>query len=343
MPIMPLTFFENKPPAAENWHIDEILTKIEAERDPSRPITNVTLVANDAYFNPPTFHWVQRRLNLPHANMRGVNARLCELSEFVLLKSGRLGPESVIGGLEQAARTIEDPDGWFSRGYEETARWPLPDGSSAVLYRQKRGRRAPLIKDPVVYLAFGVGSVSGSGLRIDLGPWDRDVSAWPGVRVSADQLSIRGLKVSGVAADLQNFSLVNQYDLPVSDWNEMRVMRLDKISVKSLSIQASDLKTFLEKRVPGLAVNDVTLDGTVKVSGSYQGRPVAAEAALELDKPGHRLKVAVLSASYLGVPIPPALFRPIKELNLSLDPNPETPFFIDVPGLTIKNNRLTIP
>src|SRR6185312_13712827 len=44
MPLMPLTFLENKPPMAENWHIDEILTKIEAERDASRPITNVTLV-----------------------------------------------------------------------------------------------------------------------------------------------------------------------------------------------------------------------------------------------------------------------------------------------------------
>jgi hypothetical protein len=53
--------------------------------------------------------------------------------------------------------------------------------------------------------------------------------------------------------------------------------------------------------------------------------------------------VAILSASYLGAPIPSALFRPIKELNLSLEPNPETPFFIDLPGLTIKGGKLTIP
>lgn len=344
MPYMPLTFFDNKPPAKEDWKIEEILRKIEAERDPSRPITNVTLVANDTYFNPPTFHWVQRELNLPHANMRGVNARLCELSEFVLLKKGRLGPESVIGGLAKAAKTIQDPDGWFSRGYEELANWPLPDGSTAVLYRQKRGRRSPLNKSRVSYDVFAAGDVRGSGMSVDFGAWDRNTSAWPAVRAAVDMISVRGLKVTGVSADLKNFSLVTQYDTgAIYDFNEVRLMRLDRVAVRGLTIEAADLKTFLEKRVPGLKVDDVTLEGTVKVSGSYRGKPVSAEAALELDKPGHRLKVAVLSASYIGLPLPAALFRPIKELNLSLEPNPETPFFIDLPGLTIKGGRLTIP
>ena len=344
MPVMPLTFLENKPPAREDWKIEEILRKIEADRDPSRPITNVTLVANHPLFNPPTFHWVQRQLNLPHASMRGVNARLCELSEFVLLKSGLLGPASVIGGLERAAKTITDPDGWFGRGYEELARWPLPDGSAAVLYRQKRGRRSPIAKRIVAYDLFATGDIKGAGLTIDLGPWDRGLSAWRDVRAVVKEISVRGLKVSGVAVDLQNFSLVTQFDTEsVYDWNEMRVMRLDRVAVRSLRIEAADLKSFLEKRVPGLKVDALTLDGTVKVAGSFYGRPVAAEAALELDRPGHRLKVAILSASYLGVPLPVALFRPIKELNLSLEPNPETPFFIDLPGLTLKNGRLTIP
>ncbi|HXT00411.1 MAG TPA: hypothetical protein VN915_07030 [Elusimicrobiota bacterium] len=344
MPIMPLTFLENKPPAAENWHIDEILRKIEAERDPSRPITNVTLVANAPYFNPPTFHWVQRRLNLPHAHIRGVNARLCELSEFVLLKSGLLGPPEVIGGLEKAARTIADPDGWFGRGYEEIARWPLPDGSSAVLYRQKRGRAAPILKRTIVEDFFTAGSLQASALTFDLGPWDRGVSAWGNVHADAREISVRGLKVTGVAADFQNLSVVSPYEAGTAvDLSELRLMRLDRIAVRGLSIEAADLKKFLELRVPGLHVDDVKLDGTVKISGSYQGRPVSAEAALELDKPGRRLKVAVLSASVLGAPLPVALFRPIKELDLSLEPNPETPFFIDLPGLTIKAGRLTIP
>lgn len=345
MPFMPLTFFVNRPPAREDWKIEEILRRIEADRDTTRPITNVTLVANDAYFNAPTFHWVQRRLALPHARMRGVNKRLCELSEFVLLKDGRLGPEGVIGGLPEAAHEIGDPNGWFARGYEEDARWPLPDGSSAVLYRQRRGRADPLDRSRLVYDAFAAGEVSGTGLRVDFGPWDPALSAWKSMRASVDQISVRGLKLHGASAELENPSIVTFYTNGVSeyDWSEMRLMRLDRVKIDSLEVDAADLKTFLEKRVPGLKLDSLTLDGTVKAAGTWNGRPVAAEAALELDQAAHRLKVAVLSASYLGAPIPPALFRPIKELDLSLEPNPETPFFIDLPGLTIKGGRLTIP
>ncbi len=67
MPLLPLPIFVNKPPAVEDWKTAEILRRIEADRDPTRPITNVTLVANDVYFNAPTFHFVERQLNLPHA------------------------------------------------------------------------------------------------------------------------------------------------------------------------------------------------------------------------------------------------------------------------------------
>ena len=347
LPLMPTTVFASRPPAREDWKIDEILRRIEAERDPTRPITNVTLVANDAYFNAPTFHWVQRRLNLAHVRMRGVNKRLCELSEFLLLKTGRLGPEGVIGGLPEAAQAVADPDGWFRRAYEEIARWRLPDGGDAVLYRQRRRRAEPMDRRVMSYDVFAAGGIEGKGLRADLGRWDPALSAWTNARVSVGEVSVRGLKISNAAADLENFSLsmsswsangVVMYDL-----NEMRLMRLDRVTVRSLEVDAADLKTFLEKRIPGLKLDNLTLDGTVKASGTWNGRPVAAEAALELDQTAHRLKVSVLTASLLGVSVPPALFRPIKELDLSLEPNPETPFFIDLPGLTIRGGRLTVP
>jgi hypothetical protein len=345
MPYMPLPMFVNRPPAREDWKIDEILRRIEAERDPTRTITNVTLVANHPYFNAPTFHWVERRLNLPHARMRGVNKRLCELSEFVLLKTGSLGPPSVIGGLPAAAKQIADPDGWFGRAYEEIARWPLPDASAGVLYRQRRGRAKPTDKSGITYDVFAAGDVKGGGMHVDLGRWDPDLSAWRIARASVGEISVRGLAVRGAAADLENFSFVttNQYGFKQYDWDEIRLMRVDRVTVRGLQVDAEDLRVFLEKRVPGLKLDSLTLDGTVKAAGTYHGRPVAAEAALELDRAARRLKVAVLAASYMGVSVPTALFRPIKELNLSLDPNPETPFYIDLPGLTIKGGRLTIP
>lgn len=346
LPLQPLTFLVNRPPMADDWKIEEILKRIEADRDPSRPITNVTLVANDEYFNGPTFHFVQRLMNLPHARMRGVNKRLCELSEFVLLKDGKLGPSTVIGGLPEAAKVVKEPDGWFARGYEVDARWPLPDGSAAVLYRQKRGRAQPMAQRRVEYNLLQTGGVRIRNLRADLGAWDARVSAWPNVMLSMDGLDVRGLAVRGVAADVRNFSVVPAFEAGAGvtyDWSDVRLMRVDRVVVRALQVGADDLKAFLEARVPGLKVSSVTLDGTVRVVGDWKGRRVAAEAALELDRAARRLHVRVLNASYMGTPLPAALFRPIKELEIPLDPSPETPFAIELAGLTIKDGRLTVP
>lgn len=345
MPFVPVTFFENKPPKAEDWRLKEILEKIEADRDPTRPITNVTLVANDLYFNGPTFHWLERYLDLPHARMRGVNKRLCELSEFVLLKRGRLGPESVIGGLPEAAKTIEEPDGWFEHAYAVDATWPLPDGSAAVLYRQRRGRPDPVPKSRLDYAFFEAGGAKVTGLRAELGPWDTAISGWKNVMTSADRVDVRGLSVRGVAADFQGFSFIPVYEGGMGDfdWNDVRLMRLDRVVVRSLQVDADDVKSFVQKRVPGLVLDSLTLDGTVKASGSWNGRPVSLEAALDLDRDARRLKIRVLSASVLGLPIPTSLFRTIKELDVSLEPNPETPFYIDLPGLTVRDGRLSVP
>jgi len=344
-PLVPMTFLENRPPMRADWKIPEILARIEAARDASRPITSVALVANDEYFNAATFHWMQGRLNLPHTQLRGVNARLCELSEFLLLKQGRLGPEGKIAGLAAAAKAVGDPDGWFQNSYEAVDRWPLPDGSTALLYRQRRGRAKPPGGRRLAYLFFEAGKTQVRNLNIDLGDWDRGASAWPTVMLSADRIQNSGLTVRGVTADLENFSFAPLYEggLGDYDWNDLRLMRLDRAVVRSFQVDAADLKAYVEKRVPGLSLGVLTLDGTIKASGSWNGRPVAAEAALELDRAGHRLTLRVLSASYMGFNIPPAFFLPIQELGLSLAPTPERPFFIDLPGLTLRGDRLTVP
>jgi len=345
LPLVPMVFLENRPAVREDWKIEEILKRIEAVRDPTRALTNVTLVANDVYFNAPTFHWSQRLLNLPHVRMRGVNKRLCELSEFVLLKDGVLGPAGVTSGLPEAAKVIRDPDSWFHLGYEESARWLLPDASTAVLYRQRRDRRRPTSQKHVAHVIFEAGTTKVYGLTLDFGNWDSAQTEWTVTHLKADRAEVRDLVVRGLSADLDGFSFVGLYEGGRGDfgWDDLRLMRLRRVKVKSLSIDEADLKRFLEKRVPDLQVSALKLDGTLKASGSWKGKSFFVEAKPEFDSEARRLRVNILSLVYMGTPLPPSILRPIKELSLSLDPNPETPFFIDLPGLTLKDGRLSVP
>lgn len=337
-------FFENRPAAKEDWKTEEILRKIEAERDPATPISNVTLVANDAYFNAPTFHWMQRRLGLEHARMRGVNSRLSELSEFVLLKDPKVGPGSVIWGLPEAAAEIRDPKGWFGKAYEEIARWPLPDLNNAILYRQRRGLKRPYEGKFLVYQHYTSGKVVIKDLKANFGPWDPQKSVYKTMSLNIGQLDIRGLILKGT-----NLDLVGVGFMPImkkereDDWIDVRLLRLERLRIHALDVGASELKAFLSLRVKGLSVDEVSLDKTVRITGSYNGKPVAAEAGLQLLDGPRRLKIDIMSVRLGGLSVPLSMFREIKELTIPLYPNPETPFAIELPGLTIANGRLTIP
>lgn len=344
LPFVSPQFFVNRPPAKQDWKTEEILRRIEAERDPAAPISNVTLVANDDYFNAPTFHWMQRRLGLEHARMRGVNRRLCELSEFVLLKDPKVGPPSVISGLPEASAEIRDPKGWFGRAYEEIARWPLPDSNNAILYRRRRGLKKPYDGKFLVYQHYTSGKVVIKDLKANFGPWDPAKSAYKTMSLSVGELNVRGLVLSGSDIDLVNVGFV-----PIvkkereDDWVDVRLLRLERLRIKSLDVGADELKAFLTARVKGLSVSELSLDKTVKISGTFNGKPVSAEAGLQLLDGPRRLKVDIMSVRLAGIAVPLSMFREIKELTIPLYPNPETPFAIELPGLTLAGGRLTIP
>jgi hypothetical protein len=344
LPYYSFQFFENRPAAKEDWKTEEILRKIEAERDPATPISNVTLVANDLYFNAPTFHWMQRRLGLDHVRMRGVNRRLCELSDFVLLKDPKVGPGSVIWGLPEASAEIRDPKGWFGRAYEEIARWPLPDANNAILYRQRRGLKKPYEGKSLVYQHYNAGKVVITDLKANFGAWDPAKSVYKTMSLNVGQLNVRGLILNGMSLEL-----VNAGFFPITknaredDWVDVRLLRLERLRIRSLDVGAEELKAFLALRVKGLAVTELALDKTVRISGSYNGKPVSAEAAVQLLDNPRRLKIDILSVRLAGLSVPLSIFREIKELTVPLYANPETPFAIEFPGLTIANGRLTIP
>jgi len=344
LPFVSPQFFVNRPAAKEDWRTEEILRKIEAERDPSTPISNVTLVANDTYFNAPTFHWMQRRLGLEHARMRGVNRRLSELSEFVLLKDPKVGPASVVSGLPEASAEIRDPRTWFGRAYEEIARWPLPDSNNAILYRQRRGLKKPYEGKFLVYQHYAAGKIVVKDLKANFGPWDAKRSVYTTMSLNVGQLNIRGLILNGTDIDLVNAGFI-----PImkkereEDWVDIRLLRLERLRIKSLDVGADELKAFLSERVKGLSVDSLTLDKTVRISGSYNGKPVSAEAGIQLLDAPRRLKIDIMSVRLAGLTVPLSMFKEIKELTIPLYPNPETPFAIELPGLTIADGRLTIP
>lgn len=343
-PLYPFRLLVSDPPAAEDWKLADILREAQKRHDPALPFSNLTLVANDQFVNGPTITWMNKYLGLTGIAIRGVNRRLCEFSQFVVLKKGKLGPPRVIDGLPEAAAVVLRKDEWFDKAYAQAGSWPLPDGSEAILYQQRKIRQAPFRDKDMFLLYYGSGTFSATNLKIGLGRWDAAGSAYPDVSVAASEIELRKLKVKNVRLGMEDLLLVpSGSNADFDPWEDVRFLKMKKLKIKSLEITADDLRNFIEARVKGLRVSRLELDKTVRVGGSVRNIAFSAEASIALEQRPSRL-VVTLTDIRIGIsPVPLWMLNHFKTITIPLEPSPETPFHIDLSGLTLKDGRLTVP
>ena len=332
-----LPFLSSSPPVREDWKITEILKAAESRIEPGRPFANLTLVANHERFNCPTFQWIRRRDGTLRVNIRGVNRRYCELSDFVLIKQGSLGPAGVVNQLPDVRQDMLDPHSWFVRGYEVVATIPLPEGE-AVLFQRRRRPAPPFKSRQLRFDALETPDYSARGLTVAFGPWDPKRGVYESAELSARSLWIRGLEIRDVKARLEGLDLV-----PLgleSRLEDVRLLHLDRLTLESALVTSESVASWLAARVPALSRLAVTLDGSVRVEAVLRERlPLSAEVVLTLGEGGLKARLAAVKIAGASLPLP----RQIQTYRLSFAPNPELPFELAVPGITPSRGRLTIP
>ncbi|MBI3549815.1 MAG: glycosyltransferase family 39 protein [Elusimicrobia bacterium] len=338
-PVLSASFLSSEPPAPEDWKLVEIVREAAARKPADAAFANVTLIANDTRFNGPTFNWIVKRTGVP-VKIRGVNSRLCEFSQFVLLKKGSLGPGSVIGGLPEAAALVDAKGGWFDRAYAEAKRWPLPDGNEAVLYEQRKPAKPPIPPGRRQLPAFVSGAFEASDLYVEFGPWDAGTSTYDWIRLSAASARLRGLALSDLRAELRRARLVQVKEGDAL--GDVRLLKLGTLRLSSATIAAADLGRFAEERARGLKVESVQLDGNAVLRGAYKGIPLAAGVSAGLTNAPRGLYVGVSKAELSLLSVPAFLLARISPFLLSFDPTPEMPFTIEVPSVSMKEGRLKI-
>jgi len=347
---VPATFFTGLKPAREDWKLEEILRAAEEARDKGRPFANITLVANHESFNGPTFDWAVRKAGFQTLNVRGVNGRLCEFSEFLLVKTGSLGPADVVNQLPGVQTFVLDPKGWFQAGWRELRRFPLPDGTQAVLFQQRKLDQAPFKERTARFDYYEEGGVAARGLSIDFGRFDRARGVYPLVRLSAKELKIRGLSVEGLAAELEDLALIPAEDeagaknaVPAAHLTGCRFLRMKALRINYAVVRRESLAAFLKSRVPGLQDESADMEkGVLSASGRLRGLRVSAAVSLSLSEDRRTLEIALQRLSILGVPVPAAIFGRHGRFVRVLEPDPELPFKIVIPGLSLSSGRLLI-
>jgi hypothetical protein len=340
-----ISFFKNDVPKAEAWPLEEILRWADAHRQKGRPFSNLSLLANHPQFNGATFNWVLDRHEISGIKMRGVNKRVCEFSEFLVLKTSSLGPKTVINQLPEVRRRLMVGNSWFTRGYREAKRWDLPDGSHAVIYQRRKMSKPILPKGTARFDYFEDGGLKIVGASIQLGSFDRKRGFYPSVRIRAKTLGIRGLNIENIDVTLEELNLVTVAD-PEQERSrdsmllDVRLLDMKRLTINSAQVTAGAAAQFLGKRVKGLRAAKFKIDEGVSAKANVHGMRVAASVAVALLEDS--LDIQLKSLSVAGVPISPLLLGPNAGYRLSLAPDPELPFELRIGSISTPKGVLRI-
>ena len=343
------SLFRADPPQKEDWPIGEILRTAQEMRDKSAPFANMALLANAERFNGATFNWESARRGISTVKMRGINNRVCEFAEFLLTKEGPLGPPSVVNQLPKVRKMILARGSWFDRGYREAARFPLPDGTDAVLYQRRVPKKPPFPPGKTHFDYLSDKHVTIEGAKLDLGGYDRVRGVYPRVAVRAERLVIRGLEVTGLEAEIEDFlgvSVVDPKDAGSAGQEslllDMRLLRMKKLRIKAATVTEEAVAAFIKARVKNLNGVEISIEENVKGRADIGGVALAAEAALRVSDDGSGLEIRLEKLSVGGVALPVTLLGPVRRFVRKFAPDPELPFEIQVKTLTLSGGRLRI-
>lgn len=320
-----------QPARGEAWPLEQIAQEVAARRDKSAPFAVLTILANHEYLNGNNTRWTVEKLDLREAvRPRSKLVPFGQMTEFVVLKTGDLGPAYAVARQTAVREEALRPGGWFLKCFEDVRRWPLPDGSEAVLYRRRAAPPAEVAVRPEEALPLLLGAARFEGLSVS---GEGDV-----LSVRADSVSMKGLIIKGVEAEARGFGAVRP------DEGGARVLTLRSVRLLSASVDEATLLEFLKAKVKGLKDASVSISpgGRIEVSGRLSVPVRIALSAAYAASPAPSLTARIESVRLAGIPLPVWLLGGKRVVSAPLAAHAGMPFDVSLAGLATEPGMLFI-
>lgn len=314
-------------PSALDAIVDRVRERLPTGDSP--PV--LTLVARDALLNEPSLAWgFEERGLSDRIEIQTRLDRLGQFAEFLLVKTAPAGASGAGEAWEKARDEVLNPAGWFRRGFNEAGRWPLPDGTSAVLLQRSTQSVAMEGPSGLAGILPGLGDgISLEGFQGSLEPSLR----YPGqsmCRLSTDRLTVGAWSIGRVQLLLDGLVLARD------DAGQPRLLDLHRLELVSARWTAADAERLLAAQAPVLRDPRVRFlaENRVEVSGRCWGFPLRLRAAVATESvPGPALEARVERFSVGPVPVPVLALGPWRKRRLALSPGGRLPVRIRFPAL----------
>jgi hypothetical protein len=325
---------EKVPPLKEDWKHKEIIQKITEVKGMAGPISRVLTVTNAPVFHSTTLNATRRSMKVDNFAFRGPSeSRWFEFAEFILYKTGYIGPEFTQGNVGKCAQVLATPPAWFKDVYKRVESWPMPDGSQAILLKA----------DPTPQ------NISNAGFfnfEMDEMRLPRIVATHVKVRavpISSEQTDVGHLKELRLEADklvYKKFEFndveVRLIDLHVNlplllETQEIQLLKLGRLKPQA-TLDSEALLGYAARKAKWLKDPQIEFIGsTVRIKGKAYGVPVELEADIIVDN--QILKTRIKKLSILKIPFPLIFVRGFTNREVPLIPYRETPFYLDIKGI----------
>ena len=273
-------------PQPADWHENDILREVSLRRDRSRPLTDLCLLVNHRDLNSDTYGWLLRHRGIPDIYVGCQQSDIPEWADFVLAKSGAPG-EFLSDRTLQLIKDALDGSKLFTRAFSEAKRWPLPDGSEAVLFQARRDL-AP-VKGERRFASMQVRSARLEDIRF----------TWQGG--SDYEVSIATITLAKLAAPVRGMRLRLAGARLIEDAGRVYVLSLGTVTLTAAQLRWDEASRALSQR-SRLPLSVGVADGTVVLR--LGRRHAWAEAALRPSMDGQMLRLRMERLRLIGISLP---------------------------------------
>jgi hypothetical protein len=330
-------------PVRQDWKHNEVIDKIDSLRVDKARTAYVLTVSNSPHFHSTTLDLSLKAREISHITFRGPSKRrMFEFADFILLKTGSLGPEGSIRLHKECSEVIARNPMWFQKTFEETARWPLPDGSEAILYRQYP-KPFPAINVGLINLSLDqleFPNAVAEGVELRAIPIDKMETAKGHLRqltLSARKISYKDVPFDDVRVDLID-PIVN---IPLFlETQDLQLLKLNTLRPQA-SLDVQNLITIVKQKAKWLKDPALTYEGNLlTVSGRVGFVPLVVSMKIQVN--GSVLETVLEKVGVGGIPLPRFLFTALTNKKVSLLANEEMAYNLDVKSVRGENGLLRI-
>ncbi|MFN0118493.1 MAG: hypothetical protein ACKVQC_09415, partial [Elusimicrobiota bacterium] len=338
-----IPIIDRSPALAENWRHQEIINKISENLDSQKKFSKVVFVSNAPFFHSTSINVTARTMNIKDFSFQGPGkSRWLEFADFILWKTGDLGPAFTTGQVGVCAEFLSNPPDWFLKSYQVIGEWDLPDHSKAVLFQWKP---KPMRIPDVGMLNLNLGKLALPHIQmfnvklraVPLNPQSTGVG-----KLKELLFSCESAKYKDFTFDHVSIKLINpQMNLPFFlETQEVSLASLEALELKT-TLRDEGLLFYAKKKLKWLKEPQLEFQGSdIHVQGYIKGIPVKIIAQVKIEDKALRPSIVNLKLGPLS--LPHFILNGLVNRLFSLAANREKPFDIRIQSIHGSGSKLTI-